>query len=51
MNNETRFEIGVDDNLRVKQVDKLKYLGAVVDKVGLGKEEIKSRTRQSRKVI
>ena len=51
VNGDTKVEVHIDDNAAVRQVKKFKYLGAYIDKNGLGHTEIKHRIQQSRKVL
>ena len=51
VNAETRFDILINDETRVKQVDKFKYLGVMIDKDGIGKLEKQMRIQNARKVI
>lgn len=46
-----RFEVLIDDNVEIKQVEKFNSRGAYIDKHGLGETKIKQRKRQSRKVV
>lgn len=50
-NSEAKFEVMINDDVQVKQVDQFKYLGAQINKEGLGTFEIKNRIQQSRKII
>lgn len=51
INSEAKFEVLINDDAQIKQVDKYKYLGTVVDGNGIGSENIRFRIQQARKVV
>ena len=51
VNSNACFEVFIDDNVQIQQVDKFKYLGATINNEGLGKEEIQTRIQKSKQVI
>lgn len=50
-NSEANFQVLINDQTMIKQVDRFKYLGAYINKNGLGECEIRQRIYQSRKII
>jgi hypothetical protein len=48
---ERNFEILINDGSTIVQVEKFKYLGAVVDKDGIDEREIKHRLQEAKKII
>lgn len=51
VNSEANFEVLIDEDTAIKQVEKFKYLGAIVDRNGIGGAEIKHRIQEGRKII
>lgn len=51
VNSDAHFEILITENTSIKQVEEFKYLGAVINREGLGNKEIQRRVEQSRKVV
>lgn len=51
VNSNACFEVFINDNVQIQQVDKFKYLGATINNEGLGKEEIQTRIQKSKQVI
>lgn len=51
INSDAKFEVLINDDTEIKQVDEIKYLGALVDNKGIGQREVKHRITESRKII
>lgn len=51
INSDNKFEVLINDDTQIKQVDNFKYLGTTLDKDGIGQREIRTRIRNARKVI
>lgn len=51
VNSNAQFDIILNNNHQVKQVNDFKYLGVTVDNNGIGKSEIKERIQKARKVV
>ena len=50
-NSDSLFQVLINDDVAIKQVDSFKYLGATIDRNGLGTKEIEARIVQSKKII
>ncbi|XP_030758935.1 uncharacterized protein LOC115884480 [Sitophilus oryzae] len=50
LNSDAKFDILIDDKAEIQQVDTFKYVGAIVDKNGIGGIEIKQRIQNARRV-
>lgn len=50
-NSIAQYEILIDDNVQIKQVDEFKYLGAFVDRNGIGDREMRHRIQKARNVV
>ena len=51
VNSNAQFEVLLNDEICIKQVEEFKYLGVLVDRQGIGDTELKHRTKSARKVI
>ena len=51
INSDAKFEVLINDDVQVRQVDKFKYLGTVIDKDGIGYQEICHRIQKARNVV
>lgn len=48
---EANFQILIDDDIEVKQVENFKYLGCTISRDGIGKEEVRNKVEQGKKVV
>lgn len=51
VNSMANFQVMIDDNSSIKQVNQTKYLGAIIGTEGTSDREIRSRMEKSRKVL
>lgn len=51
LNSDAKFDILIDDKAEIQQVDTFKYVGAIVDKNGIGGTEIRQRIQNARRVV
>ena len=51
VNTDANFEILIKDDTTVSQVNSFKYLGAIINREGLGTEEIKTRIQKSKRIV
>lgn len=50
-NSDAKFEVLINEDIEIKQVEKFKYLGYCIDKNDLGETKIKDRIKQGRKIV
>lgn len=51
LNAETRFQVLINYEVAVKHVDSLKYLGFTVTRDGIGKERMKKRVLNGKRIV
>jgi Reverse transcriptase (RNA-dependent DNA polymerase) len=51
VNTDANFEVLINDDVEIKQVEKFKYLGATLNKNGLGRQEILTRVQNGKRVV
>lgn len=51
VNTDTKFEVLINEETQVKQVNRFKYLGVTIDRDGIGQTEIQSKIQKARNIV